>query len=137
MMRPMPTYKYLSVGHMIQIDFPSWQRDHLHVICYLTAYSCLMVQAVVELKCFVQILVIETNFVIYNNKFGWQAAIDAIMTKWLDPTIEPHTATAAGTPGVLTVASSSATEEPEIIENSHSLNGSWIKFHDDPNGTTK
>ena len=60
-----------------------------------------------------QIQDIQTNFVIDNNKCGWQAAIDGIEAKYSDPnphgasTIGPPTAKAAAILGVLAAASSS------------------------------
>ena len=63
-----------------------------------------MVPGIFELQYFAQVLDIEMNFAIYNNKDCWNAAIGAIMTKWPEPAFERPPA-----------------KQPDIIDNSHFL----------------
>ena len=49
------TGRYLDEGHMIQIDFVSWQRDHPNITCYLSLCNYIMVPAIVEVRYILQI----------------------------------------------------------------------------------
>ena len=112
---------------MIHIDFSSWQFDQAGITCYITSCGCLTVPGIVELGYIAQILDIETNFVVYNNKDGWNKPIDAIRTKWPEPPLD-------GPPflkepsGVIADTAGSSTDGPDIIDNSYSLNGTWTKY---------
>ena len=94
-----------------------------------------------EIKYIFQIGDIQSNFVIYNNKYGRHAPINAIRAKYCEPnpngpsTIElpfAPTVQAASTLAAFTAASSSTdapacADEPEVIDNELSLNGNWVE----------
>ena len=53
LMMLIPVHKYLQSGCMIQIDFVSFQCDHPHVTCYVTAANCLMIPHLVSNRYFI------------------------------------------------------------------------------------
>ena len=69
-MRIVQPYKYLDEVHMIQAVFLAWHRDHLNVTCYLTPCNYVMVPAIVEIKYILYSYDIQSNFAIYNEKYG-------------------------------------------------------------------
>ena len=75
---PIPVYKYLQWGCMIQIDFLSFQSDHPHVTCYVTAANCLMILHLAENRYIVQIWDIEIGPLIYHNPAGWDKVVEVL-----------------------------------------------------------
>ena len=55
LMRQSPAYKYLKEGGTTQFDFVTWQEEHRHIDCYLTAANWLMVPALAATRYIIQI----------------------------------------------------------------------------------
>ena len=110
---------------MIQIDFLSFQDDHPHVTCYVTASNCLMIPYLVPTRYIVQIWDIEINFLRYHNPNGCTKAVDVLRTKYPEP---PLASTTLPPPGF---AADPNTYPPSdnlgdgVIENNRTLNGVW------------
>ena len=94
-----------------------------------------MVPGMVGLRYVVQILEIENNFVIYNNKDVWNKAIEAIRTKWPEPPLDGPLYV-QDTPSVIADLVASATDGRDLIDNGPSLNGTWTEFIQCPSNVT-
>ena len=136
-MMPIPVYKYIDSGCMIQIDFLSFQSDHPHVTCYVTVGNCLMILHLVSIRYIVEIWDIETGSLIYSNPAGWDKAVDVLSIKYpehpedatLQPigfAAEPHTYPTSAVP-----------LSSEVVENDISVNGEWKQFVHDPSRATQ
>ena len=115
-------YKYLQSGCMIQIDFLSFQSDHPHVTCYVTAANCLKNPYLVANRYIIQICDIERGFLKYHNPAGWDTAVEVVKIKYPEPSAnatllppgfaaDPHTYPTSDVP------------MSEVVETDASLNG--------------